>query len=182
MKSLKANNMKRLLFVSMLIPALMLVSCITDEGTDTGRPAAGVLRLSVAVEQSGIQTETRTPVASEPGEDDISALYLLFFEPDAAGNGQFVDYVEIYDLTPNVSTPIDMVGHPSLAVRAAYDILAIANIAEDPGPGHGQYVPADQNRGPIRLAILPGDNTLENRNSYSLRDTFAWWSDGLSNQ
>ena len=48
--------------------------------------------------------------------------------------------------------------------------------------GHEAY--RDSHRGPLRAAILPRkeDYTTDNVNAWRTRDTFAWWSDGTSNQ
>ncbi|WP_291527792.1 hypothetical protein [Bacteroides sp. UBA939] len=132
MKSLKANNKKRIIFFLMLIPAFILGSCIYEEDMEGGQNSEDKkLSLSVAVKQPGIQTVTRATVPSEVGEDDISVLYLLFFQPNG---GTFVDYVRANNLTQDVKTEIDMSNHPLLAVNQAYDILAVANISD------GRYI------------------------------------------
>ncbi len=134
MKSSKTSDMKRIRIFFILAPIFMLElcffmlgSCIYDSEIEEIQNG-NVLRLSVAVKQPGIQTAMRATVPSELGEDDITALYLLFFQP---GGGLFVDYVKIENLIPYSSMAIDMSSHPSLGVSEAYDILAVANIGDD---------------------------------------------------
>jgi len=123
--------MKRILLIG--ISFLFLNSCIKDY-LSNGR-IANKLQLLVSVQ--GVQTGalTRTTVNVEEGEDIIGSLYLLFFEPNAYRNGLFVDYV-VVEMPPsgamsmNVETEIDISG-TLLDLNNAYNILAIANIADD---------------------------------------------------
>jgi hypothetical protein len=130
--------MKKILFILTGFLMLFATSCVSDldnniPGTDPVKE--NILRLSVSTEQVGMGgfglksvMATRTTVAAEPGEDEISSLYLLFFDASASRNGAFVDYVEIGgSLSANTSLNINLIG-TNIDVTGAYNILAIANI------------------------------------------------------
>ncbi len=126
------NYTKRALTAILMLPMLLLGSCIRDEAPEGGGAGFGNrLQLTVKVAKAGIQAATRSTVAPLPGEEDVTVLYLLFFEADANDNGQFIDYVRIDNISPDTSTSIDISGHPSLAVSGEYDILAVANIDDN---------------------------------------------------
>ena len=137
MKSLKINTMTRIFLAGMVMTiALALGSCASDTALP-GKKQGGSeqqLRLKVNIPQLGIQTGTRATVESEPGEDEVGKLFLLFF---AAGGGEFVDYVEVNDAPVNISVPLDLSTHPLIVVSDPYDILAVGNIDDE------QYINGD---------------------------------------
>lgn len=130
MKSLKSNIMNRFMFTFLLIPALLAGSCTMEQTVEGEAPGGNGLRLSVMVKEQGIQTATRSTVASLEGEDNVSSLYLLFFEPGAGGQGRFLDYVKVTNPSQGVF-PVDVSDHPSIEVSGAYHILALANVDDN---------------------------------------------------
>jgi hypothetical protein len=125
--------MKKLLFILTGISAMLLGSCVRELWNEE-TAADATLRLSVNVESigAGSHLTTRTTVNPEPGEDNIFSLYLLFFEPDANRNGNFIDYVKIEQLMgAGIDTEIDLEKHSALTVTDSYNILAVANIGDN---------------------------------------------------
>jgi len=133
----KNKHMKRVLF-SMIIGILGILpgSCSLEQEIDDAKK--GKMQLALSVDKIYTETVTRATVASEEGEDRISTLYLLFFEPDPYLNGHFVDYVKVdvpitgwaMQIRAEINVDID-ISATSLVATDPYHILAIANIADD---------------------------------------------------
>ncbi len=123
--------MKRILITIAAAAGLLFGSCIKD-------PVAGGRKnipttLSVSVSVKGIDTETRTraSVSPEEGEDQLSNLFLLFFEADPYNGGMFIEGVEITGpLAMNSDLAVDL-GGTQLSITGAYNILAMANVSDD---------------------------------------------------
>ena len=127
--------MKRLLLLVGI--AAILGSCnLKDQWQqqNQGPIPPNTLRLFISDIPMGADlVTTRATVDPETGEDQISSLYLLFFESNASRNGLFVDYVKINGpLTMNTSIDINLIG-TQVNVTDAYNILAIANIDDVAG-------------------------------------------------
>ncbi|MCL2501639.1 MAG: hypothetical protein FWE99_00730 [Bacteroidales bacterium] len=122
--------MKRALLLTGIV-AVFLGSCIKDNFPAETEEVFPANTLRLYIDAQGLGSEpaaTRALVLVEPGEDEISSLYLLFFEPDALRNGLFVDYVKINGpLTMGTQLDIDLHG-TQINVTGHYHILAIANI------------------------------------------------------
>ena len=136
--------MKKLLFISIGILALLFSSCLKDLAPG-GNNALDSNKLRLTISVSNLETEgaTRASVPSEEGEDRISSLYLLFFEPDEFNNGAFVDYIEVDipygDIGMNIETEMDVTG-TSINLSQPYNILAVANIFEGTYLSDGESV------------------------------------------
>jgi hypothetical protein len=128
--------MKKLLFLMAGISAMLLGSCSQEWGGGKNPTHDGnALALTVNVKETGSSATTR--VAASPEEKTIASLYLLFFEPEANGEGRFVDYIEVTDIkATGEEHSINMTG-TQLNLTEAYDILAIANIK---GPAGAHYL------------------------------------------
>jgi len=112
------------------IATILFASCnMNDKWNDDEKIPANSLRITFNV--AGIETEiaTRSTVPPADGEDRFSSLYLLFFQPDASQNGEFVDYVRV-DGGALANTSVDIAISPQsrLNITDAYNILALTNI------------------------------------------------------
>ncbi|MCL2728309.1 MAG: hypothetical protein FWD56_08005, partial [Bacteroidales bacterium] len=124
--------MKRILFTWLGVAALLFGSCSRESllwNDEEEKVPVNTLRLYVDVQGLGAESAiTRSTIAPELGEDQITSLYLLFFEPNTTRNGMFVDYVEVTGpLTIGSNIDIDLRG-TEVNVTDPYHILVIANI------------------------------------------------------
>lgn len=125
-------NMKRIVIYTAAVLAGLTLSCCQRAGM--GDPVEESFRLRVGVDgiTTGLAAETRSPVASVEGEDNVADLHLLFFEQSGDGSGVFVQDYQIP--TPVVGSPTDLkigVGAGDrLSNSRDYNILAFANLGD----------------------------------------------------
>ncbi|MCL2561411.1 MAG: hypothetical protein FWE10_03700 [Rikenellaceae bacterium] len=150
--------MKRILFSLTILAALLFAGACSSERWhgDGEQSRQGTLRLQVNVEGLALDTGnsgatrsaamTRAMVNAEDGEDLISSLYLMFFEPNDFRQGELIDWVEVAltedFINMNVQTriaDIDLSG-TIIDPDAAYHILAVANINDVRYVGDGMTI------------------------------------------
>ncbi len=118
--------MKKLSYILAGFSLLLSASCVRDDDASS----FGNDKLKVEFEVSGFTAHgaTRASIPAEEGETGVSSLYLLFFA--SGDNGTFIDYVKVDEAT-SMSADIDLTQHPSITAADPYEILAIANIADE---------------------------------------------------
>ena len=119
-------------FITLILTAaaLTLASCAQETGTGidpVGGEGGNTLSLKLGFEdRPGHSVSTRVDAIVEIGEKRVQDLYLLFFDPVTT---KFVDFIKIADPAGiGADNDIDM-SASQLNVTAAYNILALANIA-----------------------------------------------------
>ncbi len=121
--------MKRLLYI-LFLSVVSFSSCIDDIAEGNGyNQLRGSIHVDMEVKGLTSTSALRATIPAEEGEDKISSLYLLFFEPDTIQNGRFIDYVKMDGIT-GMSVDIDL-SETRLTADAPYNILAVANIFDN---------------------------------------------------
>lgn len=131
--------MKRLLFALIWISVLSLGSCVVSEdnkGAGNGIDEQTLIEtnsflLALDIENRPGHSVSNSRVTALTEETKVNNLYLLFFEYNDNREGKFVDYKRIEN--PTVADNLIDMSNTQLEVRAAYNILAIANIEETTG-------------------------------------------------
>jgi hypothetical protein len=107
----------------------MFGSCSTEAPQDRHITDGETLRVALEVEKLTNTAATRATIPAEEGETTVESLYLLFFAPDAVQNGTFIDAVEVTEVS-EMSAIVDLSAHPEVTATDAYNILAVANLAD----------------------------------------------------
>ncbi|MCD8194012.1 MAG: hypothetical protein LUD74_05605, partial [Tannerellaceae bacterium] len=117
-----------------------LLSCQDDAGREN-RADKDHFKLSYTIPQA-TSVITRSDVALVNGEDQLNSFYILFFENDSEGAGEFIAAIDVMEenqgtLSGSGILDIDLPKGSGLSVSAAYKMLVCANIET--------YIPAIQN-------------------------------------
>lgn len=129
--------MKKLIYIFAGLWMLLLSGCIQDDTTGGADNTHGTLHLKMDIKELTSSSTTRSGIPAEEGEDELGSLYLLFFEPDVNQNGRFVDYVKIADVT-SMEADINLSAESAITATNAYNVLAVANIADHQYISDGQ--------------------------------------------
>jgi hypothetical protein len=127
--------MKKIIFTSVILLVAALFGACTQDWIDpnpNGNIPSNTLRLTLAAKGGNIEMSTRSLVTPVPGEEDVTRLYLLFFEPSNDRSGAFIDYVKVDGpLLMHANIDLDLGFNHNLSASNPYNILAIANITDE---------------------------------------------------